>query len=51
MTGYCIQGEKQEEECRKAREDVLEKHHGELPKEYERTSLQSCRFCGSFMES
>jgi hypothetical protein len=51
MTGYCVKGEEQEKECQKARKRVLEKHNGKLPKKYERTSLDSCLYCPSFMES
>ena len=51
MTGYCVKGEEQEKECQEARERVREKHNGKLPKKYERTPLQSCFYCASFMES
>ena len=46
--GYCLQGK--EQECADARKKVLEENHGKLPKKYERTTLQSCLYCGSFME-
>ena len=48
MVGYCLKGK--ENVCQKAREQFLKENKGKLPKKYEHITLQSCLYCGSFME-
>jgi len=44
-------GKEQQDECEKARERILKKNDGKLPKKYEHSTLQSCLYCPAFMES
>jgi len=48
MTGYCLV--RKEKECAKAREEVLKQYNGRLPEKFKHTALDSCLYCGSFME-
>lgn len=45
---YCNQDKMKD--CSEARKSVKEANGGKLPKKYEGTALESCRYCGSFMD-
>ena len=47
--GYCIVGK--EKECSEVRKKVLKANNNKLPKKYKETTVESCRFCPSFMEN